>query len=82
MKTYTNFLKFNSKWLSAKLWISQHKLKYSIIFTTTRIILIIENTMICFSYVFVSFCERINYWIDYIGYWISRASYRKLKEKI
>jgi hypothetical protein len=75
-------MKFNTKRLSAKLRIIQHKLKYSLLSTTTRIILIIKNVMISYPYAFISFCNRANYWIDYTAYGISRASYTILKKKI
>jgi hypothetical protein len=79
MKKYNAFLKFHTRWLSAKLWLSQHKLKCSIISTQTRIILILENMMICILYVFILFCDRTNYWIGHTGYWIKRVSYKILK---
>ena len=82
MKIYNNFLKFKNKWLSARVWVIQKELKYLVLSATTRIRLIIENMMIYFLYVFISFGHRASYWIDYTGYWISRVSYRILKKKI
>jgi hypothetical protein len=81
MKIYKNFLMFNVKWLYAKLYMDKFRLKF-LINITTRIIFIIENVMIWFLYVFISFCERTNYWINLTSYRISRVSYRILKKKI
>ncbi len=79
---YKNFLKYHNISLPEKLWISQHKLKYSIISITTRLTLTIENLMIYFVYSFIPFWDQTNYWMDHISYKISRASYRILKKKI
>ena len=45
-----------------------------------RIKLILEKTLISLVYVFMSSCDRANYWLQLIGYKIRGASFWKLKK--
>ena len=68
--------------MKAKSWIGQNSLKYQIMPIATRTKLILENVLVWFMYVLLSFCNRVNYWTYLMSYRVNRASYWILKKKI
>jgi hypothetical protein len=71
-----------SKIMKAQSLIGQNSLKYQIMFIATRTKLILENVLIWFMYVLISFCDRANYWAYLVSYRINRAIYWILEKKI
>ena len=68
--------------MRTQFWRGQNSLKYQTMSVATRTKLILENVLIWFMYVLISFCDRANYWAYLISYRINRASYWILEKKI